>query len=75
MGFKSVIGSLPKWNETYWWCLEGDFDNNNLTDIFDVVTGLLSEKDYSEGSEECIRKEHLNLFEILKLIEKIVVGF
>ncbi|CEG12838.1 hypothetical protein MSIBF_A2800001 [groundwater metagenome] len=59
--------------KNYSWCMEGDFDNDNLIDIFDVVTALdyLSGKNYSDYSEECIRKEYLNLFEIFKLIEKI----
>ena len=70
LGFNVTTGGImPVYN----WCMEGDFDNNNLTDIFDIVYGLeyLSEKNNSESSEKCIRKEHINLFEILKLIEKI----
>ncbi|MDI6730646.1 MAG: right-handed parallel beta-helix repeat-containing protein, partial [Candidatus Altarchaeum sp.] len=62
--------------KSYSWCKEYDFDNNNLSDIFDVVTVLeyLSEKSYYDDSEECIRKKDINLFEILKLIEKIVMN-
>ncbi|PKP60503.1 MAG: hypothetical protein CVT88_02805 [Candidatus Altiarchaeales archaeon HGW-Altiarchaeales-1] len=67
--------TIGKSVENYSWCVEGDFDNDNLIDIFDVVTALeyLSGKNYSDYSEECIRKEDINLLEILKLIEKIII--
>ncbi len=70
----ATIGESVK---NYPWCTEDDFNNDGFVDIFDAVTGLesLSERNYSEYSDECIRKEHIDLSEILKLMGKIVIEF